>query len=111
MPSTPERARAATRSPRNESIRKYRDPGMSAGAYSFVPVKSGTINRDPSTITPSQSVYCWEIGYSSFDRRGVVLVQLPDASTLGVDARAGSTRTCAGEQPWSMSSTAFTYKR
>jgi len=86
-------------------------PGMSAGAYSFVPVKSGTINRDPSTITPSQSVYCWEIGYSSFDRRGIVLVQLPDASTLVIDARAGSTRTCAGEQPWSMSATAFTYKR
>jgi hypothetical protein len=86
-------------------------PGMPPGAYSFVPVKSGTINRDPSTITPSQSFYCWEIGYSSFDRRGVVIVQLPDSATLVVDARSGSTRTCAGEQPWSMSSTAFTYKR
>ncbi len=86
-------------------------PGMPAGAYNFMPVASGTVNRDPSTITPSSSIYCWEIGYSSFDRRGVVLVQLSDANTLVVDARSGSTRTCAAEQPWSMSSTAFTYKR
>jgi len=86
-------------------------PGMAAGAYTFAPVASGVINRDPSTITPSQSIYCWEIGYSALDRRGVVLVQLPDANTLVVDARSGSTRTCAGEQPWSMSSMAFTYKR
>ena len=86
-------------------------PGMPAGAYSFTPIAAGAVNRDPSTITPSQAIYCWEIGYSPFDRRGVVLVQLPDASTLVVDARSGSTRSCAGEQPWSMSSTAFTYKR
>jgi hypothetical protein len=86
-------------------------PGMPAGAYSFIPTTSGAINRDPSTITPSASIYCWEIGYSPFDRRGVVLVQLPEPATLVVDARSGSNRTCAGEQPWSMSSTAFTYKR
>ena len=85
--------------------------GIAPGAYNFAPSTTGTVNSDPSTITPGSAIYCWEIGYSATDRRGVVLVQLPDASTLTMEARSGANRTCASEQPWVFTSAAFTYKR
>ncbi len=85
--------------------------GITSGAYSFAPSPTGTVNRDPSSITPGSTLYCWEIGYSSTDRRGVVLVQLADPTMLVAEARAGANRTCAGEQPWAFTSAAFTYKR
>jgi hypothetical protein len=85
--------------------------GIAPGAYSFVPTASGLVNRDPSTITPGATIYCWEVGYSAADRRGVVLVQLSDATTLVVEARSGASRSCAGEQPLAFTSAAFTYKR
>jgi hypothetical protein len=85
--------------------------GIDPGAYNFVPASTGTVNRDPSTITPGATIYCWEIGYSANDRRGVVLVQLPDASSLVMEARPGATRTCAGEQPWAFTGASFGYKR
>jgi len=86
-------------------------PGIAPGAYNFTPSAAGLVNRDPSTITPGQTIYCWEIGYTANDRRGVVLVQLPDATTLVAEGRAGANRTCAGEQPWGFTVGAFTYKR
>jgi hypothetical protein len=86
-------------------------PGIAAGAYTFLPTTTGTVNRDPSTIRPGAAIYCWEIGYTPTDRRGVVLVQLPDATTLVVEARAGANRTCVGEQPWIFTGAAFAYTR
>ena len=86
-------------------------PGLTAGAYSFVPTPNGLVNRDPSTIAPGAAIYCWEIGYSASDRRGVFLVRLDNATTLTMDARVGADRSCNGELPWVMSGSAFTYKR
>jgi hypothetical protein len=85
--------------------------GIAPGAYNFAPSTTGTVNRDPSTIAPGTTIYCWEIGYTSSDRRGVVLVQLPDAMTLVAEARAGANRTCVGEQPWAFTAASFMYKR
>lgn len=64
-----------------------------------------------STITPGATIYCWEVGYSAADRRGVVLAQLADASTLIAEARSGANLNCSGEQPFAFTSAAFTYKR
>jgi hypothetical protein len=86
-------------------------PGMASGAYTFAPSATGTVNRDPSTITPGAALYCWEIGYGATDRRGVVLVQLPDAQTLVMEARPGAARTCAAEEPLAFTNASFTYKR
>jgi hypothetical protein len=86
-------------------------PGIDPGPYGFVPSSSGNVNRNPSMITPGATIYCWEIGSSANERRGVLLVQLPDAATLVVEARAGSTRSCAAEQPWTFTGAAFSYKR
>jgi hypothetical protein len=86
-------------------------PGMPPGAYAFTPVATGAVNRHPSKITPGPTIYCWEIGYGSSDRRGVLLVQLADAMTLVVEGRAGATRSCAAEVPWSFTANAFTYNR
>lgn len=85
--------------------------GIDPGAYNFSPSASGTVNRAPSAITPGPTIYCWEIGYSASDRRGVVLVQLPDAGTLVAEARGGASRSCSGEAPWAFTGAAFTYKR
>ena len=85
--------------------------GVDPGAYNFAPLSTGSVNRNPSAIAPGVAIYCWEIGYTANDRRGVVLVQLPDAGTLVAEARGGATRSCAGEQPWAFTSSAFTYKR
>jgi hypothetical protein len=88
-------------------------PGMSSGAYTVLPPSGGGAITPPSQISPGGPIACWEIGYSftSIDRRGVVLVQLLDASTLRVEARPGATRTCAAEAPLAFTSAAFTYKR
>jgi len=86
-------------------------PAFDPGAYTFTPSTIGVTNRHPATITPGASIYCWEIGYSASDRRGVVLVQLVDAKTLRVEARAGATRSCGGEGVLAFTASAFTYSR
>lgn len=88
-------------------------PSLDPGAYSFIPASgaTGTTNRHPSTITPGETIYCWEIGYSANDRRGLVLAQLVDASTLKIEARPGPTKTCASEGTLTFTAAAFTYKR
>ena len=86
-------------------------PSLASGAYVMQPVASGLKNRAPATITPGAAVYCWEIGYSATDRRGALLAQLADASTLKVEARAGASVTCDALEPYTLTGAAVTFVR
>ena len=72
----------------------------------------GYTNRDPSQVTPSSGVVCWELNFfSGTGRLGSALVQLTDASTLRVEIRPGESARCALQQPYTFSANAVTYKR
>ncbi len=86
-------------------------PNNTPGAYQFTPVSAGQINRDPATITPSNTIYCWELGFRPGERHGVVLVALADATTLLVETRPGYDLRCDSETPYTFGANVFTYKR
>lgn len=86
-------------------------PNNTPGAYQFTPVSTGSINRDPATITPSNTIYCWELGFRPGERHGVVLVALVDATTLLVETRPNFDTRCETEQPYQFGVNVFTYKR
>lgn len=86
-------------------------PGMSSGLVVFPP-STGAWNHAPSTITPGPTIHCWEVGVGpTFFRRGVMLVQLVDATTLRVEARMGGTLTCDAQVPLAFTAAATTYVR
>jgi hypothetical protein len=64
------------------------------------------VNRDPSTITPDNTIYCYEFA----PWPGVLLVRLESATSLRVEGRAGNT-TCAAQAPWTFTGNAFIYVR
>ncbi|MGQ0826128.1 MAG: hypothetical protein ACT4OX_14045 [Actinomycetota bacterium] len=77
--------------------------GIAGGLAQFVPRATGTVNRDFDAVGPDGRVYCWEnfltgvtpSGINTTRVDGVVLVVMPDASTLRIE-RAGSVgATCA----------------
>lgn len=84
---------------------------LAPGAYIMTPVSTGLKNRAPSTITPGAAVYCWEIGYAATDKRGALLAQLTDATTLKVEARPGGNVTCDSLEPYTLTSAAVTFVR
>ena len=86
-------------------------PDMPSGPYTFRPSTAGSINRHPSTILPGPSLYCWELGDTQALRRGVLIVQLPDASTLRMEARPGVQQSCATQGTLSFGTAVFTYAR
>ncbi len=86
-------------------------PDAIPGAYHFVPVSSGDIDRAPSEITPGATIHCWEVGYGDANVRAVVFVQLTDATTLRVETRFDQPQRCADLRPYSFSDRAFRYVR
>ena len=81
-------------------------PGWSRGVVWFVPVNSGTVNRNPATITADGTIYCFEAPGS-----WLILGKLLDATTLRLESVSQNVTTCAAAQPWSFTSAAFDYKR
>jgi hypothetical protein len=62
-------------------------PNLASGTYEFVPRKDGPLNRDFADITPDGYIYRFEV--DRFD--GVIIVSMPDASTLWIEALEGTT--------------------
>jgi hypothetical protein len=81
-------------------------PSFQSGQYRFTPTSTGTLNRNPSQITPDGKIYCFETNTGA-----VVLMQLVDATTLRVEGRQ-PVSTCALQQPYTFAAGAtFDYKR
>jgi hypothetical protein len=62
-------------------------PNLDSAAYEFLPETSGLLNRDFRDITPNGQIYGFQIGPYA----GIVLVEMPDAETLWVEAPRGAT--------------------
>ncbi len=56
-------------------------PTLASGVYEFTPQSSGTLNREFSQVTPDGAVY----GYTSTVLPGVVIVSMPDSTSLWIE--------------------------
>lgn len=83
--------------------------GVPAQAYVALPL-SGPVTS-PRDITPASGVVCWEFGYSASDVRGVLLVQLTDATTLRFEPRAGGSRRCTDADTHTLTAASATFVR
>lgn len=78
--------------------------GFKGGVYFFIPLQSGAINRDFSTVKPDGSVYCYNIdtgrdlNYQSIGKSAVLLT-MPDEKTVRVEKLSSS---YCGTGPWAM---------
>ncbi|MFC1988589.1 hypothetical protein ACFLVJ_01990 [Chloroflexota bacterium] len=69
---------------------------MDSAIYEFLPEDSGLLNRDFKEITPDGQIRGFQINH--FD--GIIIMQMPDAETIWIEALAGST---ANPASWSFS--------
>lgn len=83
--------------------------GVPAQAYFALPL-SGPVTL-PRDITPTSGVVCWEFGYSASDARGLMLVQLTDATTLRFEPRGGGSRRCTDADAHTLTSASATFVR
>ena len=79
-------------------------PNLDSATYKFLPEDSGLVNRDFKEITPDGQIYGFQV--DQFD--GVIILQMPDAETLWIEALKG-----ANSHPvsWSFSENKTTFKR
>jgi hypothetical protein len=80
-------------------------PGLGAGTYPFAPSHQGTVNRNPSEVTPDGGIYCYELPNGS-----VALLRLTGAGGLQLEARPGPT-SCLAATPYALGAAAVTYRR
>ncbi|MBM4435022.1 MAG: hypothetical protein FJ028_07975 [Chloroflexi bacterium] len=89
--------------------------GVNPGVYTFTPRPSGLVNRDFAEVRPG-AVYCYEafrVGQTAGrintgDPGGIVIAQMPTATTLRLEKQGA--RTC-GAGLWTFTSNATTYNR
>ncbi len=62
-------------------------PDLDSAAYEFLPETSGLLNRDFRDITPNAQIYGFQIGQYA----GIIIVQMPDAETLWIEALRSAT--------------------
>jgi len=62
-------------------------PDLDSAAYEFLPETSGLLNRDFRDITPNAQIYGFQIGQYA----GIIIVQMPDAETLWIEALMSAT--------------------
>lgn len=60
---------------------------LKSGKYEFPPVDQGLLNRDFMDVVPDGQIYGFQV--DRFD--GVIIVQMPDAETLWIEALTGAT--------------------
>lgn len=58
-----------------------------AGIYSFTPLKTGLINRSFETVTPGDTLYCYQSESNSVNSQ--FIIQLVDAKTLKIERQDG----------------------
>lgn len=76
--------------------------GVTMGLYSFTPRTGGRINRPFRDVTPDGSIYCYDSflagtsagGVGLGNPRGIVLIQLPTATTLTVEKQGTAADAC-----------------
>jgi hypothetical protein len=79
-------------------------PNLDSGAYEFLPERSGLLNRDFRSITPDRRIY----GYRVDPFAGIIIVQMPDAQTLWIEALRGAT---ASRADWAFTAARTTFER
>ena len=62
-------------------------PDLDSAAYEFLPETSGLLNRDFRNITPDGQIYGFQVNHFT----GIIIMQMPDADTLWVEALRGTT--------------------
>jgi len=62
-------------------------PDLDSAAYEFLPETSGLLNRDFRDITPNAQIDGFQIGQYA----GIIIVQMPDAETLWIEALRSAT--------------------
>ncbi|MCD6359048.1 MAG: hypothetical protein J7L90_03755, partial [Dehalococcoidia bacterium] len=79
-------------------------PNLESRTYEFPPQSSGLLNRDFSDITPDGQIY----GFQTEGFSGAIIVKMPDAETLWIEAIEGG-----GTSPstWSFTSNKAIFKR
>ena len=56
--------------------------GFDSATYEFLPETSGLLNRDFRDITPDEQIYGFQVNHFA----GIIIVQMPDAETLWIEA-------------------------
>jgi hypothetical protein len=62
-------------------------PSLESSAYELLPETLGLLNRDFRDITPDEQIYGFQIDHFA----GIIIVQMPDAETLWIEALGGAT--------------------
>jgi hypothetical protein len=65
-------------------------PGLESRTYGFTPLSAGTVNRAFEDITADGVTY----GYRVSDYDGTIIVTMPDAETLWIEALPGASSCC-----------------
>lgn len=63
--------------------------GLRSAIYEFIPVSTGLLNQDFRDITPDGNIYGFHV--SGFN--GIIIISMPDADTLYVEALEGTSET------------------
>jgi len=77
---------------------------LDSAAYEFLPETSGLLNRDFSDITPDEQIYGFRIDQFT----GIIIVQMPDAETLWIEAPRGAT---ADPESWAFTDYKTVFER
>lgn len=79
-------------------------PGLDSGKYEFAPHQAGTLNRPFDVLRPDGTIY----GYAVDSYSGTLIVAMPDASTLWIEALPVGNR---NSQNWIFSDRKVVFKR
>ena len=79
-------------------------PNLDSAAYEFLPETSGLLNRDFGRIAPDGQIY----GFQIDPFVGIIIVQMPDAETLWIEALGGAT---TGRASWAFTAEKTTFER
>jgi hypothetical protein len=79
---------------------------------SFTPVTTGLIDRAFETVTADGNIYCYNpVIENQAGQSGLIILQMPTASTLKIEIQALTGGSCAASQPWAFTANAVTYRR
>jgi hypothetical protein len=79
-------------------------PNLPSRPYTFAPASSSTLNRPFADVRPDGQIRAYRVdGFS-----GLILVHMPDANTLWIEAQPGATPTST---PWTFSGAKAVFRR